>query len=40
MIPKLKEQLQTANRLIKVSTEEQQDVMVKPPEPHKTFYSY
>lgn len=40
MIPKLKEELQASNRLIKVSIEEQQDILVKPPEPFKTFYSY
>lgn len=40
MIDQLKEELKTTNRLIKVSTEEQQDIMVKPPEPHETFYSY
>ena len=40
MIPILKEQLEAANRLTKITQEDRKDILVKAPEPYKSFYEY
>lgn len=40
MIPEMKNKLQESGRLMEVSHDDRKDVLVKPPEPYKSFYSY
>lgn len=36
----MKKKMEEAGRLVVVSQEDRKDVLVKPPQPHKSFYSY